>query len=629
MIHLRLLAAILLSSWFFSTPLAAQQSSSAPQKPAAEKTKKSPAKKDSAAESAPAKKDPRVLLEGLDAFIAGQMKEWKVPGLSLAVVKDGKVIYAKGYGLRDVKNNLPVTENTLFAIGSCSKSFTAAALGILVDEGKIKWDSPLREYLPDFKMHDDYVTEHMTPRDLVTHRSGLPRHDLLWYGSPFSRRELYDRLRFLEPSAGFRSTYQYQNLMFVTAGYLVEKISGKPWEQFIQERFFAPLEMKSANLSVTVSQKSADFALPYTEEKEALKEVPFRNIDAVGPAGSINSSAVEMANWVILQLSKGKFKDKQVVSEASLGETQSPQITMPGPMQFDEVHYSSYGMGWGITSYRGHVRVTHGGGIDGFTAHVGLFPRDAFGLVMLTNRGGAQLMGILSNNIYDRLLELPPVDWTRRIRETAAKAKEAAEKQKQQADAGRQNGTKPSHPLADYAGNYEHTGYGTLKIELEGENLKLSLHGVSGPLRHFHFDTFQGTTGQLENQKVNFYLGAKGDVERVAVPFEPAVKPIEFARAASGKGPDRAAIEPCIGAWEIPGAPVTLTIRLGGDTFFLLVPGQPEYELSPLKGLEFKLKNAPSGFSIEFKPESSGACNDALLTQPNGTFALKKKQAAP
>ncbi len=615
-IRARVLAALAVVSLLISWPLAAQQA--APQKPAAKQGK-------AVAAATEAKKDPKALLEGLDAFIAEQMKEWKVPGLGLAIVKDGQVIYAKGYGLRDVKKNLPVTPNTLFAIGSCSKAFTAAALGILVDEGKLAWDKPLREYLPDFKMHDAYVTEHMTPRDLVTHRSGLPRHDLLWYGTAYSRRELYERLRYLEPSAGFRETYQYQNLMFMTAGYLVEKVSGATWEEFIQKRFFEPMEMKSANLSVTASQRTADFALPYIEKKDEISEVPFRNIDAVGPAGSINASSLEMANWVMMQLGKGKFKEKQVVSEASLGETQSPQTIMPGAMQFEEVHYSSYGMGWAITSYRGHLRLSHGGGIDGFTAHVSLMPRDQLGVVLLTNRGGAPLLGILSNNIYDRLLGLPPVDWTARIRESAKKAKEASEKQKEQAGAGRQAGTKPSHPLADYAGKFEHPGYGMVQIEVDGEELKVNYNGINVPLKHFHFDTFQGTSEVFDNLKFNFHLGAKGNVERVAIPMEPAVKAIEFSRAAGGKGPDRATIEPCVGEWALPGAPITITIRLRDDTFYAFVPGQPEYELAPLKGYEFKLKNAPPGFSIEFKPEAGGACKQALLTQPNGMFELKKK----
>lgn len=574
--------------------------------------------------AAVAKAEAKPPLEGFDQFVNDRLKEWKVPGVGIAVVKDGKLIYAQGFGFRDVKNNLPVTPNTLFAIGSCTKAFTAAAAGILVDEGKVKWDTPVREYLPSFKMYDDYVTEHMTPRDLVTHRSGLPRHDALWYNTSLTRREMFDRLRYLEANRGFRETYQYQNLMFMTAGHLVEHIAGESWEQFIQRKFLDPLEMKTSNFSVSVSQKAADFALPYQEKKDEVKEIPFRNIDAIGPAGSINSSVNEMANWVLLHLGKGKFKDKQLISEASLRETHTPQTTMPGPLQYDEVSYSSYGMGWAINFYRGHLRLSHGGGIDGFTALVSMLPRDNLGMVILANLSGTPLPSILANNLYDRLLGLSEVPWNQRVKEERAKAKEAQEKLKQQGDPNRKTGTQPSHPLKDFAGKFEHSGYGVLRVENEGEQLKVTYNNIPVPLKHYHYDIFQNAEDEEDKRKVTFLTNQKGEIDRVAVPLEASVKDIVFTRIPDMKAVEKSVLEKMAGEYVLEATGTKLTVSLRGETLYVFVPGQPEYELVPAKENEFDFKGL-AGFSLAFKPDASGAYPEAVVTQPNAVFTIKRK----
>jgi len=334
------------------------------------------------------KKAPKVNLKGFPEFVEKAMKGWKVPGLAISIVKDGKVVFAEGFGFCDVKKGLKVTPQTLFAIGSSSKAFTATAMGILVDECKLDWDNPVREYLPSFKLKDLFAAERMTHRDLVCHRSGLPRHDAIWYGASANRKELFNRLAYLEPSKDFRTIFQYQNLMFMTAGYLVGQIAGKTWEKFVQERILNPLGMNDGNFSVEDSKKAPDFALPYMEKKDKVIEIPFRNIDAVGPAGSINSNVMDMAKWVLLNLNKGKHGEKQIISEASLKQIHSPQMVMgemfPGFEKYNELFYDNYGMGWMITFYKGHLLLHHGGGIDGFTALVSFMPRDNMGIVVLT-----------------------------------------------------------------------------------------------------------------------------------------------------------------------------------------------------------------------------------------------------
>ncbi|MDH4270612.1 MAG: serine hydrolase, partial [Candidatus Aminicenantes bacterium] len=427
-------------------------------------------------------------LKGFDAWAAKMMTERKVPGLAISVVKGGQVMYARGFGMRDVRQGLQVTPHTLFAIGSCTKAFTAADIGILVDEGKVAWDKPVRTYLPSFKLYDETATEHMTPRDLLSHRSGLPRHDLVWYGSPFSRRQLFDRLQYLEPSKGFRELWQYQNLMFMTAGYLVGEIAGTTWEDFTRKRILEPLGMKESNFSVTHSTKSEDYALPYAEKKDKIEAIPFRNLDEIGPAGSINSNVLDMANWVLLNLAKGKFAGQQIVSEASLAQIHSPQMVVSQPLQYKEVLYPSYGMGWMIVPYRGHLMLQHGGGIDGFSASVCFMPQDDFGVVILTNKGGTPLTSILNNNLCDRLLGLDQIDWSARIRDAQKKAKEVADKAKKEAEKDRKADTKPSHPLEDYVGDYDHPGYGTITISKEGDALKAKFNALDGALRHYHYD---------------------------------------------------------------------------------------------------------------------------------------------
>jgi CubicO group peptidase (beta-lactamase class C family) len=478
-------------------------------------------------------------LAGFDSWVEALRQEWKIPGLAISIVKDGQVIYAKGFGLRNVKQNLPATPDTLFAIGSNTKAFTATALALLVEEGKLDWDKPVREYIPSFQMWDEYVTAHLTPRDLVTHRSGLPRHDLLWYGGSLTRQEMFARLRYLQPSRGFRSTYQYQNLMFMTAGYLLEQITGQKWEEFIRRRFFQPLEMKTSNLSVRDLAGAADASLPYALEKNVVKEIPYRNIDEIGPAGSINSSVREMANWVILQMSKGQFQGRQVVPEARLRLTQTPQVVAPpAPVPYDELFHANYAMGWAITVYRGHLVHSHGGGIDGFISQVSLLPRDRIGVVILTNLGAPNpVPGIIEYQVYDRFLGLPPVDWNTRRKDEIAKNRATQEKNKAEMEAARKKDTKPSHAPADYAGKYEHPGYGTLIVEESAGQLKARFNGEESPLRHYHFDVFQATAERFNDMKFEFGLNAKGDVDRVAAAMQAGVADIVFRRAATPAAP--------------------------------------------------------------------------------------------
>jgi len=574
------------------------------------------------------KKAPEINLKGFPEYVEKAMKEFKVPGLAISIVKDGKVVFAQGFGFRDVKKGLKVTPQTLFAIGSSSKAFTATAMGILVDEGTLDWNKPVREYLPAFKLKDPFAAERMTPRDLVCHDSGLPRHDALWYGSSASREELFSRLQYLEPSKDFRTTFQYNNLMFMTAGYMVGQVAGTTWEKFVQERIFNPLGMKDSNFSVEDSKKAPDFALPYAERKDEVVEIPFRNIGAVAPAGSINSNVADMAQWVLLNLNKGKHGEKQIVSEAALKKIHSPQMVMgeifPAFDKYHEIFYENYGMGWMITSYKGHLLIHHGGGIDGFITLVSFMPRDNLGVVVLTNLSPNPLPNFITYNAYERLLGLEQTPWDKRFKELMDKMKEKAEKTQKESDKDRKPNTKPSHPLEDYAGDYENPGYGVFSVEKEGDHLKAAYNSISASLTHYHYDIFELKEEMTERKfKVSFSIDLKGNIGSLAVQLEPAVKENIFTRMPEKKMMERSFLEKFVGEYELQG--VTLTISLKGEkTLVASVPGQGEIELVPYKGTEFNLKNLV-GFSIEFIVDESGTVTEAKVTQPNGVFTAEKK----
>ena len=328
-------------------------------------------------------------LAGFDSFVNQMLIEWRVPGASVAIVKDCKLLYAKGYGFKDLKNNMPVTEKTLFPIASCTKSFTAAALAILVDEGKLDWNKPVKDYMPDFQLRDEFATRTITARDLVSHRTGLARHDWTWLYANLDRQGLYNRLKYLPFSKPLYAQYQYNNLMFMTAGVLIERISGKSWENFVREKILQPLNMKQTVLTYPELFQTTDYSLSYRDNEGQWTEQGFgSNVDAIGPAGSIKSNAVEMANWLIMQLNKGKFDTKQVVSAANLKENHTPHIIVsPAEVTFNELGYASYGMGWSINTYRGHLRLAHNGSIEGYRSQMTFFPHQNIGVVVLTNTG--------------------------------------------------------------------------------------------------------------------------------------------------------------------------------------------------------------------------------------------------
>ena len=498
-------------------------------------------------------------LSGLDAYVNRVMQEWHVPGLGLGVVKDGKVVVLKGYGLRDVEHKLPVTPRTLMAIGSNSKSFTVVLMGMLADSGALDWDKPVRTYLPDFQLQDAFATQEMRPRDLVVHNSGLPRHDAVWYGRSVTREELYRRLRYLPPSASFRSKWQYQNLMFMTAGYLVERITSRSWDDLIRARIFTPLAMTRSNTSVRDLPSSDDYAVAYRwrkcpETRAAgagsgshdpppecgLLKIPYRNIDAVGPAGAINSSVDEMLHYIQFHIDSGSYGGRQLVSKQNIAAMQTPQMLVGGQELWpDELGIATYGLALSVTNYRGRKLVQHGGGIDGFISQMSWMPKERIGVMVLTNMSGDNpVPNVVTRDVLDRLLGLEQIDWVARAKQQAREAEEKRKKQEDERAAERKPGTTPSHPLSAYAGAYDHPAYGRLTVAADSAGLEVSYDAFRVRLKHFHYDVFEidDPDDRLPvSGRVTFMMDRKGDVDRMGVPFEPSLPDIVFTRAESGK----------------------------------------------------------------------------------------------
>lgn len=473
-------------------------------------------------------------LAAIDNVVTSMMKEWQVPGLALGIVKDGKVLYLKGYGYRDVEQQLPVTPQTRMAIGSNSKSFTALLMGMLVDQKKLEWDKPVKQYLPDFEMYDEYATRKMTPRDLVSHTSGLPRHDMVWYGRDIKRNDILGRLKYLEPTTSFRGAWQYQNLMFVTAGILVERLWGRSWEDLVKNEIFGPLGMTQSLPGTTGIDGPGDFSWPYQLVNEKITRIPYRVIDEVGPAGSITSTVEDMVKYVQFRLDRGAGDHKVKISAAQENLMQTPKMVVGGAAAavWPGVELVSYGLGLGVGSYRGHGIVIHGGGIDGFISQMSWIPSKNIGVVVLTNSGNP-IPTLVVESVYDRLLGLPPVDYAAIQRKVDAETKAAVAKAQAEHQATRKQGTSPSHSLAAYAGSYEHPGYGRLVVREQGGRLELGLDNLKAPLRHFHYDVFEvdptvGTT--VLSGTASFSTNLKGEVDEVALPLEPGVKPIVFTR---------------------------------------------------------------------------------------------------
>lgn len=478
------------------------------------------------------------VLGDLDAYVARVLEEFKVPGLSLAVVQDDRILLAKGYGVRRLGEPARVDEDTLFAIGSISKSFTALALGLLCDEGKLHWDDRVTTYLPDFQLYDPYVTREFTVRDLLTHRSGLEAFSggTLWYGSNYSREEVLRRIHHLKPVASFRSTFAYQNVLYLAAGQILPAVSGKSWDDFVTERLLRPLGMARSFTRAADLARASNVAAAHVELEGRVRVVPWRSYDNIAPAGSIMSSAKEMAEYLRLQLSRGQVGGRRLVSEAVMDETWEPQTILPRrtpPPEFKALQpeFSAYGLGWFVEYREGAKVVTHSGGVDGMTALVTLLPGRNLGIVVLSNQQGPET-SLVTRRIFETLAGGPVKDWDQVVLKREKVGQQARQAAEQKLLSERARNTRPSLPLAAYAGRYRDEMYGDVLVAVEGARLVARFsHSPTfiGELEHWHYDTFRVRWRDplIAQGMITFVLDDHGRIDDLRL-VEPPILDIDF-----------------------------------------------------------------------------------------------------
>ncbi|RYY59413.1 MAG: serine hydrolase [Chitinophagaceae bacterium] len=572
---------------------------------------------------------------GLDTAFARVLKDWKAAGFAVAVVEKNKVIYSQGFGYKDYESKIPVTPNTLFAIGSCTKAFTASLLGLLEKDGQVDFDKPVKTYLPALNFFNNDMNNNVTLRDMMSHRTGVARYDYSWYYfQSASRDTLMQRVQFMEPSEPLRKKWQYNNFMFLLQGMVAEKLSGRTWEQNIQDKILTPLGMTNTTVDLAGWLKNKDISKGYDVLNDSIPEkMDYYDISGMAPAGSINSSVNDMAKWLTVWINSGKYAGKEILPSPYVAEAISSQMVIGGGAPGKEnpgIYLSNYGLGWMISSYRGHYYVEHGGNIDGFSASTGFFPSDSIGIVVLSNQNGSVVPRIVRNLIADRLLGLKYKDWESDVynvyREGQSKAKEA----KKTGVSSRKYGTSPSHKPTEYAGIYTSPGGESFELEVRQDSMFMHLPRTSLYLKHYHYDIFnvwdkgdikKNDTSNTDGLKITFLTGETGDISAATIPLE-RPGPIKFTRQPKTPPVPRDSLEKYTGNYDLMGQTIRCYIK-NENKLFVFIAGQPEYELLPVEKDKFRIKILP-GYHVKFNSDGKGAITEVVFLQPDGTYTAKK-----
>ncbi|OLC97698.1 MAG: penicillin-binding protein [Acidobacteria bacterium] len=567
-------------------------------------------------------------LEGFDAYMEQTLKDWNTPGVGVGIVVNDKLVFAKGYGYRDYEKKLPFTPKTLEPIASNSKLFTAVVAGMLVEEGKLTWDKPVRESVPTIQFYNDQLNNNVTLRDMLSHRTGVTRHDLIWFKSPFTRKELFEKLKYLEPQEPMRETFLYNNLMFSAVGQIIELKSGKTWEQFVRERIFGPLEMNTTTYTIADMLKQPDYGVPFREKRDSfeLYKIPYyEDTEGVAPAGAIISNIDELSHWLIALMNDGKYNGKQVLPASVLKATIQPAIGLPNTLGealgYWELLNPAYGMGRQTASYRGKLLTYHGGDLPGFHSQVSFLPNDKIGvIVFVISDHSAPLYNVISYNVYERLLGMDQTPWNQRRLQQRLAGKKAGTEARAKAGADRVPNTKPSHALAGYAAEYENPAYGILKIGLQGDQLQFGFHDFHFPMSHFHYDRFDTPDDEQYGKfSVSFRTNPQGDVNDAVISLDEAE--VVFTRKAPTL--DAKLLEKLAGTYMTP-TKVKFEVQYQpGAGLSLVFPGAPPQKLIPIKGLQFRTPQFADSI-YEFVVEN-GQVKALKERDPSGEFTYTRQ----
>ncbi|HYN81620.1 MAG TPA: serine hydrolase [Gemmatimonadaceae bacterium] len=569
-------------------------------------------------------------LQGFDGYMEKILKDWNVPGIGVGVVVKDRLVFAKGYGYRDYGKKIPFTPTTTMPIASNTKLFTSIAAGLLVDEGKLDWDKPIRKYVPSIEFYNDDLNRTVTIRDMLAHRTGITRHDNIWYKSDFGQKDLFQRIKYLEPTEPMRQTFIYNNMMYVGAGYATELLSGKPWDVFVRERLLIPLGMTSTIFSIAEMRKQPDHGVPYTERRDnfELYAAPYYEEDVgVAPAGAMISNIRDVSRWLIALMNGGKLEGKQVIPASVIKATLMPSIALPNTglevRGWGELLNAAYGMGRWMTSYRGHLLANHGGDLPGFHSQVSMMPQDSIGVVVFViGDHAAPLYNVVSYNVYERLLGMSLTPWSERQLAIRLKNKEAGKLARTKAGGGRALGTKPSHKITDYVGEFEHPAYGVLTVTMADTSLMYDFHKVRLPLSHFHYDRFDTPDDEREGKSsVNFLTNPQGEIDRAEMSLDQAA--VVFTRRVPASLASAATLRQYLGSYETPSGNKfdvvlrtdgTLAIQYANGSFQNLIPWQPH---------RFRIKEFPDVI-FEFVV-ANGRATALKQSDPSGEFTFVRK----
>ena len=468
----------------------------------------------------------RPSLTAFDAYVAKGVRDWGVPGLAVAIVKDDSVVFAKGYGLQQLGRTEAVDTHTLFAIGSTTKAMTALSALLLGDEGRLGLDDPVLRYLPSLQLYDPVMTRELSVRDLLTHHTGLPGADLLWSGGDLSTDEIIRRMRWLKPAGSFRSMYNYQNVQYAMAGEVIRAASGAPWHEVVTRRIFGPLGMQETVPLLSMTRGRPNVATPHMVIDDTLRVIENRTVDPVAAAGAVWSSVSDMAKWMRFVLDSGRVGGQRLISERRFVEWLSPQVVVRAESFYPTTrltrpHHINYGLGWFLHDYRGLSVAMHTGSIDGMVAIIGLVPDQRLGVYVLANRDHTELRHALMYRVFDLFTGAAPRDWSAEMKTLYDGLTHEAKQAEVRFREARKAGTKPSLDLVHYTGTFADSLAGTMRVTLEGGRLRAHWGtGFVGWLEHWHYDTFVATWDDRRSGKspVTFTVGAGGGVGTVELP---------------------------------------------------------------------------------------------------------------
>jgi CubicO group peptidase (beta-lactamase class C family) len=463
----------------------------------------------------------------IDTLAARVMETFQTPGIAIGVVKNGELIYAKGHGVLDIRKPDPVDPDTIFQIASLTKAFTTASLGILVDEGKLDWDDPVIDYMPDFRMYDPWVTRQFTIRDLLTHRSGLGlgAGDLLfWPQAKSTREDIIKAMRHLKPETSFRTAYAYDNLLYVIAGEVIHAVSGVAWEDFVETRIMQPLGMTECRSLPERVEGWKNRATPHVAVDGVLETTFFSGGGATAAAGAINCNVSGLAKWAAMHLSGGALPDGgRLLSEETHDEIWKPVTLRPVSAQEREhgrTHFGAYALGWGLKDFHGYLHISHGGGLQGMITHIAMLPEKDVAVIALTNSLSRASYAVTSE-VLDAYASATPEDWVEIYAGGSAEQAEKASKVVEQAFADRDADSTPTLPLSSYIGIYHDEWYGDVYVERGKDGLIMRFGRsdlLTGPLEHFQYDTFVAHWYDRSlhgDAYATFILGADGEVEAI------------------------------------------------------------------------------------------------------------------